>query len=141
MEIKEERITRNEYIDFLKRTDLGSQYPMEDFNDRIQTLVEKVSISLIARDEGKIVGVIFGLTDFSYWLFVTDLGVDRNYARKGIGRNLMEKALEVAGGKDKINVYLCANDEAIPFYQKLGMEKSNDIFEYAHAKWTDFVVK
>ena len=54
MEIKEERITRNEYIDFLKRTDLGSQYPMEDFNYRIQTLVEKVSISLIARDEGKI---------------------------------------------------------------------------------------
>ena len=31
VEIKEERITAEEYIDFLKRTDLGSQYPKERF--------------------------------------------------------------------------------------------------------------
>lgn len=29
--IREERITASEYIDFLKRTDLGSQYPKERF--------------------------------------------------------------------------------------------------------------
>ena len=33
--IKEERITSEEYIDFLKRTDLGSQYPKERFTERI----------------------------------------------------------------------------------------------------------
>ena len=27
--IKEERLTANEYIEFLKKTDLGSQYPKE----------------------------------------------------------------------------------------------------------------
>ena len=31
MTIKEERLTAEEYIDFLKRTDLGSQYPKERF--------------------------------------------------------------------------------------------------------------
>ena len=28
--IREERISAEEYIDFLKRTDLGSQYPIDD---------------------------------------------------------------------------------------------------------------
>ena len=55
--IKEERLTAEEYIDFLKRTDLGSQYPKERFYDRIPKLVKNVSISLVARnDEGLIVG-------------------------------------------------------------------------------------
>ena len=55
--IKEERLTAAEYIDFLKRTDLGSQYPKERFNERISTLVERASISLVARDEmGEIIG-------------------------------------------------------------------------------------
>ena len=34
----------------------------------------------MARNEnGIVVGVLFGLTDFAYWLYVTDLGVDRAY--------------------------------------------------------------
>ena len=53
---KEEWITAGEYINFLKRTDLGSQYPKERFEERIEKLVKNVSISLIARnDEGLIV--------------------------------------------------------------------------------------
>ena len=80
--IKEERLNGTEYIDFLKRTDLGSQYPKERFYERIKKLVKNVSISLVARNEkGLIVGVLFGLTDFCYWLYITDLGVDRNYER------------------------------------------------------------
>ena len=56
MIIKEEWITAGEYINFLKRTDLGSQYPKERFEERIEKLVKNVSISLIARnDEGLIV--------------------------------------------------------------------------------------
>ena len=35
--IKEERLTADEYIEFLKHTDLGSQYPKERFRERIGT--------------------------------------------------------------------------------------------------------
>ena len=31
--IREERLAAEEYIDFLKHTDLGSQYPKERFED------------------------------------------------------------------------------------------------------------
>lgn len=47
--IKNERIKNEEYIDFLKKSDLGFQYPKEDFENRINSLVNNVSISLIAR--------------------------------------------------------------------------------------------
>ena len=94
--IQEERLSPEAYIDFLKHTDLGSQYPKERFYQRISKLVKNVSISLVARNKDEtIVGVLFGLTDFSYWLYVTDLGVDKNYEHQGIGRALMKKAHEL----------------------------------------------
>jgi len=139
--IREERINAEEYTGFLKRTDLGSQYPRERFEERIEKLVNSVSISLAARNaEGLLVGVLFGLTDYAYWLYVTDLGVDRNYERQGIGRRLMKKALELAGGEKDIAVYLIANEKAVPFYEKCGMEKADDVMRYNHVEWTNFTV-
>ena len=142
IQIKEERITAEEYIDFLKRTDLGSQYPKERFEERIKKLVNNVSISLVARNESNtIVGVLFGLTDFAYWLYVTDLGVDRDYEGQGIGRQLMKTAHKIAGGEKDIALYLIANENAIPFYEKLGMKKADDVMQYNKIEWTDFVVE
>ena len=140
--IREERVTADEYIDFLKRTDLGSQYPKERFESRIEKLVKNVSISLTARnEEGLLVGALFGLTDFAYWLYVTDLGVDRAYEGQGIGRRLMKTAHEKAGGEKDIAVYLIANENAVGFYEKLGMEKSDDVMQYNHIEWTGFTVE
>ena len=140
--IAEERISAEEYVEFLKRTDLGSQYPKERFEERIARLVKNVSISLVARNEdGLAVGVLFGLTDFAYWLYVTDLGVDRKYERQGIASKLMKKAHEMAGGEKDIAVYLIANENAVPFYRKLGMKFADDVMQYNHIDWTEWTVE
>ena len=142
IKILEERISAEEYIDFLKRTDLGSQYPKERFENRIAKLVNNVSISLVARNEsGAVVGVLFGLTDFAYWLYITDLGVDRAYTGQGIGRRLMKTAHEIAGSEKDIAVYLIANENAVGFYEKLGMKKSVDVMQYNKIEWTEFAVE
>lgn len=139
--IKEERVSAEEYIGFLKRTDLGSQYPRERFEERIARLVKNVSISLVARNEaGLMIGVLFGLTDFCYWLYITDLGIDRDYERQGIATKLMKMAHDLAGGEKDIAVYLIANENAIPFYEKLGMEKAEDVMQYNHIEWTEWTV-
>lgn len=139
---QEERLAAGDYIDFLKRTNLGSQYPKERFEERIAKLVRNTSISLTARDEsGTLVGVLFCLTDFCYWLYVTDLGVARSCEGHGIGRTLVKKAHEIAGGEKDIAVYLVANDSAVPFYEKLGMSRADDVMQYNKIEWTEFTVE
>lgn len=138
---KEERLSAEEYIDFLRRTDLGSQYPKERFAQRIERLVQNVSISLVARDGRRIVGVLFALTDFCYWMYVTDLGVDRNYIRRGIGRTLIRTAHQIAGGEKDIAVYLIANDDAVAFYEKYGMKRADEVMKYNKIEWTPFTVE
>jgi GNAT superfamily N-acetyltransferase len=140
--IREERLEAEEYIDFLRRTDLGSQYPLERFRERIPRLLQNASLSLAARDErGCLVGVLLGLTDFAYWLFVTDLGVDRDWLRQGIGRRLMKTAHELAGGEKNIAVYLIANENAVPFYQAIGMKHATDVMQDNRIEWTEFTVE
>lgn len=139
--IAPERLTAKAYIDFLKRTDLGSQYPAERFEARIEKLVKNVPVSLTAREDGHLVGVLFGITDFAYWLFITDLGVDRDFVGRGIGKKLMAAAHEAAGGADDIIVYTCANAHAVGFYEKLDMQLADDVMVYNRVQWTDFTVE
>ena len=39
-----------------------------------------------------------------------------------------------------IAVYLIANENAIPFYEKLGMKKSDDVMQFNHIEWTEWTV-
>lgn len=140
--IKQERLTAEQYIEFLKKTDLGSQYPQERFFERIQTLVSKVSISLVARNQGnEIIGVCFGITDFAYWLFITDLGVVRECSGQGVGKALVKTMHDLAGGEKNIAMYTCANSGAVKFYEKIGMTHSTDVMEYNRIEWTGFTVE
>ena len=140
--ISEERLTAEEYINFLKLTDLGSQYPAERFSERIEKLVKNASISLVARDEiDRIIGVCFGITDFAYWLFMTDLGVIRECVGQGVGRALVKKLHETAGGEKDIIMYTCVNENAIPFYENIGMTRPDDVMTYNRIEWTDFTVE
>lgn len=140
--IKNELITAQTYIEFLTRTDLGKQYPKEDFSNRIATLVQNIQISLVVRNSQQtIVGVCFGLTDFAYWLFLTDLGIDKQYERKGIGKILFKLAHELAGGEKKIVQFACVADDAIPFYGKVGMKLATDVMVKDNIEWTSFDVK
>ena len=71
----------------------------------------------------------FGLTDFVHWLFITDLGVNRRHERQDIGGELMALAHELAGGERNTLQCCYANEEALPFYESLGMCQSTDVME------------
>jgi len=72
---------------------------------------------------------------------ITDLGVVRTCTGQGIGKALVEKLQEVAGGKENIIMYTCVNENAVGFYEKLGMKVPNDVMVLNQVEWTDFVVK
>ncbi len=136
-----ENLSFEEYYDFLKRSDLGSQYPKERFEERIMKLLTTRSVSITARnDEGKLIGVAFGITDFVYFLFVTDLGVDRSYAKRGIGSKLLVRLQEAVGGEDDITVVTIANENAMGFYEKCGYVSQSCLFWKPCQLWTEFKV-
>lgn len=140
--IREERLTPEAYIEFLRHTDLGSQYPAERFHERIATLLQRAAISLTARDEaGALIGVGLGITDFAYWLFITDLGVVREWTGRGVGKALVRQMHRIAGGEDEIIMYTCANENATGFYEKLGMTRPEDVYVLNRVSWTDFTVE
>lgn len=53
----------------------------------------------------------------------------------------MKMAHDTAGGEKDIAVYLIANDKAVPFYEKLGMTKADDVMMYNKIEWTNFTVE
>lgn len=83
------------------------------------------------------------LTAEEYIAFLkqTDLGVIRTCTGRGIGKALVRRALEIAGGEKNIIMYTCANENAVPFYEKIGMTRPHDMMVYDHAEWTDFTVE
>ena len=83
----------------------------------------------------------FGITDFAYWLFITDLGVVREWTGRGVGKSLVHELHRIAGDKENIIMYTCANENATGFYEKLGMVKPDDIYMLNKAAWTDFTVE
>lgn len=132
----------DEYVDFLRRTDLGSQYPRKGFEERIPQLLKNIDICVTARNEdGLLIGICFGLTDFVYFLFLTDLGVDRAYSGQGIGRRMVEMTVEKAGGPEDITVTTISNENAIGFYDKIGLRNETDLVVRYCSDWEDFVVE
>src|SRR5262245_1248470 len=113
--------TAPEYIEFLGRSDLGAMYPRRDFEARIGRLLSNARIVVTARDDGGLlVGACFGITDFAYFLFLTDLGVARHRVRQGIGTRMVAMAHEAAGG-ERVHLITWANEKAMPFYESCGM--------------------
>ena len=139
--LRDETISFKEFFEFLKRTDLGSQYPKERFKERVTRSLENRSIGITARNEdGLLVGIAFALTDFSYFLFLTDLGVDRKYVKSGIGTELMQRIQDEAGGDEDISVVTISNNEAYEFYKKAGLKSEECLFWKCCKKWTNFTV-
>ncbi len=135
-----QRLQPSEYLEFLTRTDLGKQYPQEDFIERITTLVNRTSITVTARNEtGLLIGAAMGVTDFAYYLLVTDLGVDREYTGQGIGRELLTRIHEAAGGKQRICVFLDTYTPAQGFYRKCGYAMADSVmYALDESAWTFF---
>ena len=85
--------------------------------------------------------ICFGLTDFAYFLFITDLGVNRSYERQGLGTELMNRIHAAAGGGDEISVVTVANKRAAGFYQRMGFEGDAALVWKPCRTWTPFTVE
>ena len=133
----DERVELDEYLVFLGRTGLGDQYPAERFKERVSLTLSNCSITVTARNEQSLlVGVCLGLTDFAYFLFITDLGVDRDYEGIGIGTELITRIHAEAGGGEDICAVTISNDEAIGFWECRGFASGRDVLWKPSKEWS-----
>lgn len=128
----DERLGFEEFKEFLNRTDLEEQFPEGEFEARVSTLLRFTSITVTARDKGKLIGVALALSDFAYFAFLTDLALDRAYVGQGLGRRLLELAHETAGGVKKVSLVAISADDAMGFYEKCGMKADESL----RVKWS-----
>lgn len=97
----------------------GIRRPVDD-SARIALMIEHANLIVTARDEGRLVGIARALTDFSFCCYLSDLAVDREYQRSGIGGRLVRMVQEAIG--EQAMLLLLAAPEAMEYYPKLGFQ-------------------
>ncbi|HEX3656541.1 MAG TPA: GNAT family N-acetyltransferase [Pirellulales bacterium] len=108
----------DEFIDVLVRSTLAERRPVHD-RPTIETMLAQADVIFTARSEGLLVGVSRAITDFSFCTYLSDLAVDQQFQRQGIGRHLIRHTHEAAGLKTTL--ILLAAPKAESYYPHVGM--------------------
>jgi predicted N-acetyltransferase YhbS len=120
----EQTLSPSEFIDVVNRSTLSERRPVDDFS-RIKKMCENANLIVTARLDGKLVGVARSITDFVYCTYLSDLAVDKDYQKKGIGKKLIE---ETKKHSPQAKLILLSAPAAIDYYPQIGMKKHNQCF-------------
>lgn len=109
----------------------GIKRPYEDL-ERIQRMVDNADILITAWKGEKMIGLARAITDYSYCCYLSDLAVDRDYQKQGIGRNLITRLQTELG--DECSVVLISSPIATEYYPHLGFIKNDKAYVIARKK-------
>ena len=84
-----EPISVKQFIELLNKTTLGARRPLED-EKRVAAMLHHADLLITAWDGERLVGVARSVTDFAYCCYLSDLAVDEQYQKQGIGLQLIE---------------------------------------------------
>lgn len=103
----------------------GIRRPSKDL-PRMDRMLKNADIVVGAWANNQLVGVARAITDYSYCCYLSDLAVDRQFQKQGIGKALVHYVKEQLN--EEVALILIAAPEAVDYYPKLGFEKSNRTF-------------
>lgn len=118
----EPNLSADEFIDILRRSTLAERRPVDDLLT-IETMLKRADLIVTARSAGTLVGVSRAISDFAFSTYLSDLAVDQDFQRQGIGRELVRRTHEAAG----LNTWLIllAAPKAVSYYPHIGMTQHN----------------
>ncbi len=108
----------DEFIDLLVRSTLAERRPVEE-PETIRGMLERAEVIITARIAGRLVGISRAITDFSFCTYLSDVAVDQEYQRRGIGKELIRLTHEAAGLNTML--ILLAAPLARTYYPHVGM--------------------
>ncbi|EHL78004.1 MULTISPECIES: GNAT family N-acetyltransferase [Bacillus] len=94
--------------------------------ERIQKMLDHANLILTAWDHNRLVGIARALTDFSYCCYLSDLAVDKDYQKRGIGKELIERIRKIIG--EEVALILLSAPSAMDYYPKVGFDKVDNGF-------------
>ena len=113
-------ITAEQFVDLLKKSTLGERRPIDDIKC-IQSMLDHADLTITAWDGEKLIGISRSVTDFSFCCYLSDLAVDKNYQKQGIGKELIQLTQKELGPKCKL--ILLSAPAAVDYYPKIGFNK------------------
>ena len=126
LNVKRGRIGRDlpidEFIDVLVRSTLAERRPIDD-RATIKNMLVNADVIITARYNGLLVGVSRAITDRAFCTYLSDLAVDQNFQRQGIGKQLIDRT-HVAAGLATTLILLSA-PKAVTYYPHIGMTQHN----------------
>lgn len=114
----EPTLTAKEFQSILISSTLATRRPAQDL-PRLDKMLRAADLIVAARANGKLVGISRAITDFSYCCYLSDLAVDVEYQRRGIGRRLIDETHQAAGLDTTL--ILVAAPAAEAYYPKIGL--------------------
>ncbi|QCJ41316.1 GNAT family N-acetyltransferase [Bacillus sp. S3] len=114
----EAAVTAEELSDVFKKS--GIRRPVDDL-PRLQRMIEHADLLITAWDEQRLVGVARAVTDFSYCCYLSDLAVNKEYQKQGIGKELIRLVQEQIG--DEVVLLLLSAPAAMDYYPRIGFDK------------------
>lgn len=120
-----------EFVSVLQRSTLAARRPVDD-TERIAAMLRNADLILTARNSaGKLVGVSRAITDFSYCTYLSDLAVDQDFQKQGIGRRLLLETHKQAGLATTL--LLLSAPQAVTYYPHIGMQQHNSCWLFPSA--------
>ena len=105
---------------------LGERRPINGIQ-RLECMLRNADLIVTARLGDRLVGMARAITDFAYCCYLSDLAVDVRWQGQGIGRELMRRTREAAGG-EKITMLLLSAPAVMGYYPKAGLTKYENCF-------------
>ena len=91
--------------------------------DRIEKMFQNSGLVVTAWDGDKLVGISRTITDWVWCSYLSDLAVNPEYKKSGIGKRLIELTREKVG--DQSMLLLLSVPTAMEYYPKVGFTKED----------------
>lgn len=121
-----ERISAEQFVDVLRRSTLGERRPLDD-GECMAAMVDNANLTVTAWDGPRLVGVARALTDFHYACYLSELAVDTDYQRRGIGKQLLARTRQTLAPRCKIRLISAPGAET--YYPAIGFVRNPQCWE------------
>ena len=110
-------VTTEQFIELLKRSTLAERRPINNYAC-IDGMINNSNLMISAWNNDKLIGIARSVTDFHYACYLSDLAVDKQHQKSGIGKKLQAITQQQLGPECKL--ILIAAPDANTYYEHIG---------------------